>query len=424
MTDRPGWPGLDPEVDRAAAGLKAGLDPLVAATRLRRELGDPERARAAAQLARLRERATGKLAHARRLWLTRRSLEQASDRRVAAHRARRVARWIRDDAPDAWVHDATAGIGSDSMALLKAGLRRIVSADADPSVACMLAWNLTMVGRELGTDVPARVLHQRAEASAVRAQVLLLDPDRRSDGHRIGDPARWSPSFDACMTLARAHRAACIKLAPATEVERLELPDGLPCSFAWVSLRGELKEVTLWTGELALPAAERGAAREAVALDADGESVALVGSVGRAPVHGKDVHADAREVAFLADPDPALLRSGLLGAVARLEGMAQLAADIPYLGGARPPASRLLRAFEVLGAVPLDRKRIRSLLEAHDVGPLTVKKRGHADDADELARRFRGRGANHGTLVVTRLATGHHAYLVRPVGPAQESETE
>ena len=410
---------LDSKVDRAAAVLEPGLDLFEAAARLRRELG-PERARAAAELYHLRQRARVKFPCAGSLWLTKKGLEQASDQRVAAVRARRIASWVRREAPDAWVVDATAGLGGDSLALRAAGLSRVVSAEYELQTALMLAWNLAAVGPDGpgGTPGVVRVVRQRAERPAIRADVLLLDPDRRGDGERIGDPSRWSPPFAACVEQAARCRGACVKLPPAVDVDRLDVPASLPHSWSWVSLRGELKEVTLWTGDLARQGGGVGR-REVVAVAADGTAASWTAT----PLPGDPLDEEgARGVRFLADPDPGVVRSGLLGALAAAQGMRPLAPEIAYLGGERAPDSPLLRTFEVLGASPLDRRRVRAMLVEHGIGPVTVKKRGHPDDAGEIARRMRGRGANHGTLVVTRLGNGHHAYLVRPVRPPQGSE--
>jgi hypothetical protein len=127
----------------------------------------------------------------------------------------------------------------------------------------------------------------------------------------------------------------------------------------------------------------------------------------------------ARAVRWIAEPDPAVVRSGLLGLLARREGLAPLGPRLAYLGGAHAPRSPLVSGYRVLGSAPLDRRRVRALLAAHGVGPLTVKKRGHPDPADALARRLRGAGEAPGLLVVARLARGHHAFLVEPADAAR-----
>jgi hypothetical protein len=72
----------------------------------------------------------------------------------------------------------------------------------------------------------------------------------------------------------------------------------------------------------------------------------------------------------------------------------------------------MLRSWRVLETSALDPKRVRAMLRRHDVGPLTVKKRGHPDDAQTLARRFKGSGEKHGLLAVARLEKGHGALLL------------
>ena len=52
------------------------------------------------------------------------------------------------------------------------------------------------------------------------------------------------------------------------------------------------------------------------------------------------------------------------------------------------------------------------MLARHGVGPLTVMKRGHPDDAETLAGRFAGPGDRPGLLAVARTSAGHLALLL------------
>ena len=385
------------------------MDPLQVASRLRTLLS-PELAREAAALLDLRRRARERLPRAAELDLHRQGLEQATDQRVSRVRARRIAAWIRDQAPRAWVLDATAGIGGDSMVLLEEGVARLVAADRVPRTLAALVHNLSRI------DPCARVVCMDASRPALRPDFVLLDPDRRASGRRSGEPERWSPAWQEVLRWLRSVRGACVKLAPAVDVDRLELPADLPRSFEWTSLRGELKEVALWTGELAREA------REITVVRRDGE--AITWSASPTPVPALDERA-AHAVRWIHDPDPTVVRSGLLGALARIERLSPLAPDLAYLGGEHASRSAFLRAYRVLGSAPLDRRRVRELLQRHDVGPLVVKKRGHPDDAATLARRLRGRGSKQGLLLVARLLEAHRAYLVRScreVDPARTSE--
>lgn len=404
---------MNPLIQHVLEGLEPGLDGLALVERLRERL-DPELARSAAELVRLRRRAAGKLRFAGALDLTARGLEQASHRAVAGYRAERFAAAL---APDGHVLDATAGIGSDATALLAAGARSLVAAERDPVLARTLAHNLGVAARELGLAAPPPVLLQDAARPALRADLVLVDPDRRVDGKRSGDPARWSPPWDAVLPLLARSRGGCVKLAAATEVARLDLPPGLPHHFEWISLGGELKEVALWTGELSGSDAGTRIATALREREGGPHAASLRGTAVR--VAALDP-AEASGVAWIHDPDPSLLRSGLLGLAARRHGLAPLDPHIAYLGGASPADTPLLRPHRVLASSRLDRRAVRAMLREHDIGPLTVKKRGHPDDAATLARRLRGPGKRRGTLLVTRIADRHLAFLVEPA-PAERT---
>jgi hypothetical protein len=151
-----------------------------------------------------------------------------------------------------------------------------------------------------------------------------------------------------------------------------------------------------------------------LALDGDGGLARLAGS----PLEVSPLAPEeARSVAWLAEPDPAVIRAGLVGRLAAEQDLAPLGPGLAYLGGERRPSSPLLRAWRVLGTSALDRKRVRGLLREHDVGPLTVKKRGHPDSAQVLATRVAGPGSRPGLLAVARLARGHLALLLEAPSP-------
>ena len=99
-------------------------------------------------------------------------------------------------------------------------------------------------------------------------------------------------------------------------------------------------------------------------------------------------------------------------------GLRGLHPMIALLAGEAPAQSPFLDTFRVLGSAPLDKRRVRELLRAHDVGAIEVRKRGHPDPAEVLSKRFKGPGTRRGTLFVVRLESGHRAYLAE-AHPAQ-----
>jgi hypothetical protein len=151
--------------------------------------------------------------------------------------------------------------------------------------------------------------------------------------------------------------------------------------------------------------------RSAVVLGSDGRAARLEGRAEDVPALAP---GEAEGTRWIAEPDPAVIRAGLLGALARALALRPIAPSIAYLAGDAPARSPFARAFRVRDTSPLDRRRVRAMLDRHDVGPLVVKKRGHPDDAETLARAFRGRGREPGVLLVARLGSLHRAFLVEP----------
>ena len=381
---------------RAACAVPEEYDALQAATWLRKR-ETPETARAAAELRALQTRATRKLGR-EGLVATRKGLEQATPRDVATERATRILERMGETI----VLDATCGLGADALALAAAG-HRVVAADLDPWIALHARWNLQRC------EPRAHAIVADAAHPAVRADVLVLDPDRRagSGGRRSLDPHAWSPPWSICRTLVERFRGACLKLAPAFDVDSVEALN-VPHSWSWTSLDGELVETTLWTGELA--SGGKGLEHEAIALRSNGSARQSRHAV---PVTVPALDADELEqVAFVVEPDPAWIRAGLVGATARELGFAPLGSEIAYLGGTTEPASGPWRRWRVLASEKVDRKRLRALLREHDIGRLVVHKRGHPLGADELARRFAGSGSRGGELIVSRTDAGHVALLV------------
>jgi len=378
-------------------------DPLRAAAWLRKRL--PAERAPTAELSALRLRARGRFCNAESCYLTRKGLQQATRTAVARARARHVAAHT---ARGATVFDATCGVGGDSSALAEHGLR-VVSADRELEPArCCLA-NLARL------DVRPWVVVTDATRAAVDAPYWILDPDRRPAGSRREGPDRWAPNLRQCIDLLRRARGACLKLPPGMDPLRLgaalaEAGCSHPVHWQWVSHRRELCELALWFGEWVGEHAREGGFREALALDlAEWPETRLWGPGESVPALE---HEAAARVAWMAEPDAAVIRSGLVGRLARSEGLAPLGPRLAYLGGDRRPSSVLLSAWRVIETCRADPRRVRQMLARHGVGPLTVMKRGHPDDAETLAGRFAGPGDRPGLLAVARTSAGHLALLL------------
>jgi len=360
-------------------------------TRLRRHY-PAELARAAVEQTLLRQRARTKFPQADQMFFTREALEQASSAAVADHRARRFANY-------AHVADLGCGIGGDALALAAAG-RQVTAVDRDDIRLALAAANAAALGPAAPiTFVQADLLVDPPPP----ADALFCDPGRRSAGRRRFRVEQYEPPLAHVLRWRERTPVLAVKLAPGVDLAELAAVDD--CEVEFVSLNGDLKEAVLWCGPPATTARRATLLRSATAGACEGTSVTLTADPARSPT------PLAPPDALLYEPDPAVLRAGLVGEVAARLGAAQLDPDIAYLTAPELQTTPFARAWRILEWLPFNLKRLRARLRALDAGPVTVKKRGSPLDTDALAKQLSGSGAHPLVVVLTRVA-GRPAALI------------
>ncbi len=396
-------PAAVPALATAREAL-VGRDDLAAAAWLRAQAPEltAEESAAALEQATLRQRAADRYgldaAHGGIL-LSRDGLEQATRPQVAARRAEAFAA---DGARR--VVDLTAGLGFDVRAFLAAGLD-VVAVERDPVTAALLAANAPSATVVVGdaADVLPTLLAELAPTD-----VVFADPARRSpDGPRERttgrarperDPARWSPPWPAIEAIAHPRVAA--KVAPA-----FEPPPGWQGQ--WTSWDRTVVEAQVTSWALA-PASRRavvlGAQAEAV-VDADG-----------APLPVLDASAPVGPVLF--EPDPAVVRAGLVGVLAATLDLFGVDPQSTWLTGAaltgEATPSPALRGFRVVAEVTGSARQRRRQLAALGIDRLVVKSRDVRVDPAHVRRELGVAEGGEHVLVLTRRAGRTAAYLTQP----------
>ncbi|MFT4216198.1 MAG: class I SAM-dependent methyltransferase [Micropruina sp.] len=371
--------GVD-ELRRGASESDTGS--LAAAERLRRRL-PPARAAAVGAQLELRRRARAKFgARAAELFFTADGLEQASRPRVASWRAERLrATGVRR------VLDLGCGIGADALAFLDAGLE-VTAVELDEPTAILGGANL---GRPvLVGDAVALIEELVGPETAV-----FCDPARRTASGRSWRVEDLSPPWSFVESLL-AERIACVKLGPG--LPHAVIPDGVAAT--WVSDAGDLVELSLWSGT-----GERG--RQAVLLPAgqvlDDATLPVIPAGFARPEVG----------AVLYEPDPAVIRAGLVDALAADLDAARLRPQLAYLLGAGHRPTPFATAFEVLQVLDAGEKKLRAWVRSERIGTLEIKKRGVDVDPAVLRRRLKPSGPGSATLVLTPTDDGVRALVVR-----------
>ncbi len=333
----------------------------------------------------LRQRAVKKFGDvAGSMYFTPTGLEQATTSRVAEHRAARIAA-----ASPRGVLDGCCGIGGDLVALGRAGLT-VAGVDTDDVHLAVARANLTALG------VPGAV--QVADVTALDLSpfdVVYADPSRRAARGRVFNVADYTPPWSFVSSLLA--RQACIKVAPG--IPRDLVPVGVETE--WVSLTGEVKEASLWSPHLAT------VRRRATVIRGSG--------LATLTNEDDDGTPDVRPIGqWFYEPDGAVIRAGLVTAVAAAVGGGLIDEHIAYVTADKPSATPFARCFEVLEVLPYREKMLKAALRDRDIGVLTIKKRGVAVAPEDMRKRLALRGSQHATIVLTRAAGRGVALLVRP----------
>jgi hypothetical protein len=331
-----------------------------------------ELVRAALETAMLRQKARAKFSRADSMYFTREALEQSTGEVVARHRARRFIGFE-------VVGDLCCGIGSDAIAL--AGVSRVVAVDLDPLRLAMAGQNLLAHGRD-------RVELRQADLSREpppEADALFFDPSRRAAGRRTLSVRDYEPPLELVRSWLTRTPAIAAKIAPAVPWAELAAFDA---EAEFVSLGGELKECGLWFGPL------RTAGRRATLLPS-GDTLSAAAPALAAP--------PGPPLAYLYDPDPAVVRAGLVSDLGLRLDARPVDTSIAFLTGETLRPTPFATAYRIEEAMPFNLKRLRARLRELRVGRVTVLKRGSAVDVVQLQLQLRLDGSEMRVLVLTKV---------------------
>lgn len=350
---------------------------------LRRQFPDAL-VRAALTLRDLRERAAGKFTWAEAMWFDRVGLEQATAEPVARYKAERF---------EGHVWDYCCGIGSDTAAL--ADHCAVTAVDVDPAACLRTKWNAEVYG----VADHVTVLCADVTMLSDRHGLLHIDPDRRPGrGGRVVRVEDSIPGLDFLTQMTHEFAGGAIKLSPAGNFMG-KFPDA---EIELISLSGECKEATIWFGELAGEAAFR-----ATVLPS-GDS--LAGNPLEAYIPVGELGG------YLYDPDPAIVRSGLIDVLADQIGLKRLDAAEEYLTADVFVDSPFVRGFRVLAELPNNDREIRRFFRTHEFGQVEIKCRRIPIHVEAVRRKLPLKGARPGVIVFARILGRARAVVCERIG--------
>lgn len=337
--------------------------------------------------AKLRKRAEAKFGEfANRMFFTEDALEQASRLQVAALHANRFKQ-----ANVTQVADLGCGIGAESLAFASLDIKT-TAYELDEVTAAMATYNLAPFpnAEVINADVTKEDL--------TKHQALFFDPARRNHKARLFNPQDFSPNFDWVVDQAKL-KPSGIKLGPGHPHN--QIPEEAEAQ--WVSVQGDLVELSLWFNETKRPNIKR--------------SALLITPEGKYELNSNEPEAPAPTGPlgeYLHEPDNAVIRSHLINELAEQTNTHTIDPNIAYLTGNENITSPWLKTYKIKETLPFDRKQLKAYIKQNEIGILEIKKRGADITPEQLRKELAPKGPNSATLIITRIGESHLALFVEP----------
>jgi len=340
--------------------------------------------RAALTLTDLRKHARPRFTRADQMWFDRTRLEQATQEIVARHKAERFKACAREK-----VLDLCGGIGADAIAI--AHHTPVMAVDLSP----LASWFTRQNAAVYGVAENIETLTSDVESVDVAGRFVHLDPDRRTQGQRQVRLEFGSPALPYLQSLTQTARGGAIKVSPASNFGG----KFTNCEVELISLNGECKEATIWFGDLRKPTPFR-----ATILP---QGVSISGD----PWEYRPRIEPLKR--YLFDPDPAVVRAGLVDCVAEQLDLRRLDDAEEYLTGDTLVESPFVRGFEVLADLNNNTREIRDYFRTSPFGQVEIKCRHMSIDADAIRRKLPLPGHEPGVLLFVRVAGKARAVVAR-----------
>jgi hypothetical protein len=363
------------------------LDIVKTITTLRAQGHDPALIAIALTQAKLRKRAEAKFGEfSQRMFFTEDALEQASRLQVAALHANRFKQ-----ANITQIADLGCGIGAESLAFASLDLK-VSAYEIDEVTSAIAAYNLAIFENvEVKNEDVTKLDLTKQEA-------LFFDPARRNSKARLFNPQDFAPNFNWVIEQAK-QKPSGIKLGPGHPHN--QIPEEAEAQ--WVSVEGDLVELSLWFNETKRPEVKRSALL--ITKDAKHEL----------KTNEKEEPAPTGELGqYIHEPDNAVIRSHLINLLAEQTNTHTIDPNIAYLSSNEKQDSPWLKSYKVIKELPFDRKQLKAHIKQNDIGTLEIKKRGADITPEALRKELSPKGPNKATLIITRIGDAHKALFVEP----------
>ncbi|MBN2336387.1 hypothetical protein JXL21_12575, partial [Candidatus Bathyarchaeota archaeon] len=301
----------------------------------------------------LRVKGRDKFPRAARMRFTREGLSQATSKQVAEYRTWKIRERL---GAVRRALDVGSGVGGDTIAM---ALRwKVLSVEMDPEIMEMQRHNVGVYGVERNVepilgDVTLLVDEPWFREKTADVDVAFFDPSRRGEAGRTVKIEEYIPPLSFVERLREITPNVCVKIAPGVDLSRI----GYDCDVEVISYRGEVKEATLWFGDLK--------------VDPDTRNVMATKLPERITLQKSKTQLNIEVTepkTYLYEPDPAFIKAHLVDELAAQHGLTLLHPKIAYLTGDTGVDTPVLKAYRVLDTVGMDYGEINGALKGLGIG--------------------------------------------------------
>ena len=288
------------------------------------------------------------------------------------------------------VVDLCAGLGLDSIAFAQAGLH-VTAYESDPGRAILLASNIRRCGFSGQVDV---INEDVTFAQLPPAESAYFDPARRSGGRRwLSDDENTLPPLSFIRQVEAAGIANVIaKLTPAVDRSVGYSFDG---SLQFVSVKGECKEALLMLGKL---------------KDKHGTSAVLLPE-GSTFGGGEECPILEKHGAYIWEPDAAVIRAGLTGALAMSLNGWQCDRHNDYFFTDSAGSSPFATCYRVISSAPYSRRTLQESLAG--TSKVIFKQRGFPQSIEEVQSKLKlGQGTKESIVILAAFNGAAYTFIV------------
>jgi hypothetical protein len=333
-----------------------------------------------------------------------RALEQASSERTA--RLKGVFFHGR-------VLDLCGGLGADLL-FNAAHCDHVTYCDLDPQLCRLFAYNAQVLGIEnydLHCEDAISLLKRLSDSSY---EVIYADPDRRTGHGRTIRLDKASPDLSPHweMLLQKAP-LVIIKASPGLDVTASERTIPHLSEFRVVSVNGEVKEILLF-----LSRAHQGPAlRSAILCKAKSGSQDKIrdwtsaDEINASPAESPSPWASEHPPLYFAEPDPAIIKAGLVGLIARTMGLAPTHKGSVYLLGSEAPVDFPGRVFRILALLPANQRHLRTWCKQHEVSAAHIACRDFPETPDALRKTLKLKDGGSTYLFFSRYGQAYRCFV-------------